>query len=77
MLSTPNSYEIVTSTTAGATLIGQDDYGMDMYSKDYTNGGLVFNGLGLYGGSFSIGWGPSNLTTNSGYYASSASAASS
>lgn len=75
MLSTPNSYEIVTSTTAGATLIGQDDYGMDMYSKDYTNGGLVFNGLGLYGGSFSIGWGPSNLTTNSGYYASSASAA--
>lgn len=75
MLSTPNTYEIVTSSTPGATLIGTDDYGMNMYSKDYANGGLVFNGLGLYGGSFSIGWGPSNLTTNSGYYASSASSA--
>ncbi len=75
MLSSANTYEIVGSSTPGATLIGQDEYGMDMYSKDYTNGGLVFNGLALYDGAFAIGWGPSNLTTNSGYYASSAGAA--
>ena len=75
MLDTPDTYEIVGDSTPGATLVGQDEYGMDMYSKDYTNCGLVFNGLALYGGSFAIGWGPSNLTTNSGYYATSAGAA--
>ena len=73
MLSSANSYEIVTSTTG--TLIGQDEFGMSMYSQNYNNGGLVFNGLGLYDGAFSIGWGPSNLTTSSGYYASSSGAA--
>ncbi|MDO5760205.1 MAG: DUF4465 domain-containing protein [Bacteroidota bacterium] len=75
MLSSSNTYEIVTNSTTGATYLGEDEWGMDMYSKDYTNGGLVFNGLSLYDGAFSIGWGPSNLTTASGFYASSAGAA--
>ena len=73
LLTTSDSYEIVNSTNG--TLAGQDEYGMDMYEKDYVDGGLTFKGVSLYDGMFSIGWGPSNLTTASGYYASACGAA--
>jgi len=66
MLSQTNTFEIVSSTNGVVDANGN-------YHKDYINNGVVFEALGLYGGSFAIGFGLSNLTTTTdSYYESSA-----
>jgi hypothetical protein len=69
MLSSNNTYEITTSTTPNVTTDASGDY-----HKVYTDNGISFQGLGLYGGSFSIGWGLSNLSDTSSSTNSYASA---
>ncbi|MFV0501473.1 MAG: DUF4465 domain-containing protein [Bacteroidales bacterium] len=68
LLSQANSYEIINSTNGTLDNDGN-------YRKDYTSNGIVFEALGLWGGSFACGFGPSNLTTTppTGYYVSAAS----
>lgn len=58
MLSQTNTYEIVNATNGIIDNNGN-------YHHYYTNNGVVFEALGLYGGSFACGFGLSNLTTNS------------
>ncbi|MFA6200291.1 MAG: DUF4465 domain-containing protein [Bacteroidales bacterium] len=68
MLSQANTYEIVNATNGTVDNNGN-------YHRYYTNNGVVFEALGLYGGSFACGFGLSNLTTNStstSYYESAA-----
>ncbi len=66
MLSQTNTVEIVSSTNGVVDANGD-------YHKDYINNGVVFEALGLYGGTFACGFGLSNLTTTTGsYYESSA-----
>ena len=66
MLSQTNTYELVSAANGTIDANGN-------YHKDFTNNGVVFEGLGLYGGTFPCGFGLSNLTTTTGsYYESSA-----
>lgn len=54
-------------------LVNESNGTMDQegnYRKDYTDGGIVYEALGLWGGIFACGFGPSNHTTASGYYSS-------
>ena len=58
MLSQTNTYELVSATNGIIDANGN-------YHKYFTNNGVVFEGLGLYSGTFACGFGISNLTTNS------------
>lgn len=58
MLSQANTYEIVNATNG---IVDNDGN----YHSYYTNNGVVFEALGLYGGSFACGFGLSNLKSNS------------
>ncbi|MBP1645083.1 MAG: aggregation factor core protein MAFp3, isoform [Bacteroidetes bacterium] len=58
MLTQTNTYEIINSTNG---IVDNDGN----YHRYYTNNGVVFEALGLYGGSFACGFGLSNLTGNS------------
>lgn len=61
LLAGANTYENVSASNG--TLGANGDY-----HKDYVSGGLVFRGIGLYGGTMSISWGPSNLTSTTDAY---------
>ena len=58
MLTQTNTYEIINSSNGIVDNEGN-------YHRYYTNNGVVFEALGLFGGSFACGFGLSNLTGNS------------
>lgn len=58
-----DSHELIDATNG--TMGGDGNY-----YKDYTDGDIAYEAVGLYGGSFACGFGPSNHTTAAGYYSS-------
>lgn len=58
-----DSHELIDATNG---TLGEDGN----YYKDYTDGDIAYEAVGLYGGSFACGFGPSNHTTAAGYYSS-------
>lgn len=58
-----DSHELIDATNG---TMGEDGN----YYKDYTDGDIAYEAVGLYGGSFACGFGPSNHTTAAGYYSS-------
>lgn len=58
-----DSHELIDATNG--TMGGDGNY-----YKDYTDGDIAYEAVGLYGGSFACGFGPSNHTTTAGYYSS-------
>ena len=68
LLADSETYELISSSNG---VLGNDGN----YHKDYISNGIVFEALGLYGGSFACGFGPSNLSNHSSsneYYTSAA-----
>ena len=60
---TADSHDLISATNG--TLGGDGNY-----YKDYIDGEIAYEAVGLYGGSFACGFGPSNHTTAAGYYSS-------
>ena len=58
-----DSHDLISATNG--TLGGDGNY-----YKDYIDGEIAYEAVGLYGGSFACGFGPSNHTTAAGYYSS-------
>jgi len=58
-----DSHELINATNG---TMGEDGN----YYKDYTDGDIAYEAVGLYGGDFACGFGPSNHTTAAGYYSS-------
>lgn len=63
LLTAVDSHELVSDVNGTVDSEGN-------YRLSYLSGGLHFEALGLYGGTFACGFGPSNHTTNQGYYSS-------
>lgn len=63
LLTNADSHELISASNGTMDSEGN-------YRLDYASGGLVFEALGLYGGSFACGFGPSNHTTNQASYSS-------
>ncbi len=63
MLANSDTHELISPSNATVDENGN-------YYKEYTDGNVVYEALGLYGGSFAIGFSPSNHTTEAGYYSS-------
>lgn len=63
LLSGTDTHELVSASNGV-----MDDEGN--YHLEYVSGDMVFEALGLYGGMFACGFGPSNHVTDAGYYSS-------
>lgn len=61
-LTDTNQYDMVYgSEDTTAIFTGTDDYGVEIYVKNYQFSGLTFQGLSMYNGGFNFSWGVSNI----------------